>query len=67
MRNYDYLLKAHQRAADKIGAVIGNFGWVTSDDAIISKTNKGKLMTHYPEHKGDRYIHEWYDLPEEAK
>jgi hypothetical protein len=60
-RNDSYLYKAHERAAKRAGAVIGNFGWVTSDDAILSKTSKGKLETRFPEYKGGRYVHIWYD------
>lgn len=61
VKNDDYLAKAHERAAKRAGAVIGNYGWVWCDDAIISKTSKGKLKTTWPTHKGGRYIHEWYD------
>ena len=63
-RNDSHLAKAHERAAKRAGATIGNYGWVWSESAIISKTSKGKLETRFPDFKGGRYIHVWYDIPE---
>jgi len=61
VKNDTYLARAHERAAKRANAVIGNYGWVWGDNAIVSKTNKGKLETQFPTHKGGRYIHIWHD------
>ena len=45
MTNQQLLYLAHLRAAKRRNLIIGNLGWVVTDNAYLSKTDKGILET----------------------
>jgi hypothetical protein len=49
------LRAAHLRAIKRLGLRAGNIGWVTTDDAFLSKTSGGILQTVRLGHR--RYEH----------
>lgn len=49
------LRAAHLRAIKRLGLRAGNIGWVTTDDAFLSKTDGGLLET--TRHGPRRYSH----------
>ena len=45
MTNQQLLYLAHRRALKRLGLSPGNLGWVVTDNAYLSKTDKGILET----------------------
>ena len=55
----DKLLRSHEAEAGKQRARFGNYGWVTGDNIITSKTTRGKL-TSWIDPKTMTVEHEWH-------
>jgi hypothetical protein len=62
MNNCHLLFCAHRRALKRLGLRPGNLGWVVTDNAYLSKTDKGILET--TRHGPRSYEHRLLDTGE---